>query len=173
MKRLIYENEYPGFESLDDWERDLTEAIDGKYNDKVKDISGEFQGTFFVKVWYEDNLSLKNILPKRFLEKYPEFKDKEIKLFYVRDNGYPIGVIVIFDDHIGWSLCHPADKWDVVYGIRKAIYKSKKETIDNVIEKIVEEMATKKISYNYYNNLGCLLRKLKIIQAFMKRRKNK
>jgi len=56
MKKLIYENKYEGFESLFDWDRDMSEAIDEDYNEELKklNIPGEFQGTFIVKVWYED-----------------------------------------------------------------------------------------------------------------------
>lgn len=108
------------------------------------------------------------MLPKKFLEKYPEFKDEKIKLFYVRDdNKNQMGVIIIYGYKIGWSLCNSKDKWDKIIGIRKALYKSKPYSINEWIEIIKEKRRNinwKNRGTKYYNHLVELIRKLKEIE---------
>ena len=70
-------------------------------------------------------------LPKKFLETYPEFKDKVVYVRYVRDGKKrPIGVVLIdTDGNAGYSLLNvqAGDKWDCVKGIRKALYRCQKK----------------------------------------------
>ena len=52
--REIYSQEYSGFESFYDYFRDVHEAVDPDFNDKMKDIPGEFRGTITVKITYTE-----------------------------------------------------------------------------------------------------------------------
>lgn len=55
MSKVIYEKEYHGFESLYDLGRDVYEAFDSRFNEKAKDIPGEFQGTVKVTIEYMES----------------------------------------------------------------------------------------------------------------------
>lgn len=50
--RVIWKHDYHGFESLSDLDRDIYESLDNRYNEKAKDIPGEFQGTVRVTIEY-------------------------------------------------------------------------------------------------------------------------
>lgn len=52
--REIYNREYNGFESFYDYFRDVHEAVDPDFNDKVRGIPCEFKGTFTVKITYTE-----------------------------------------------------------------------------------------------------------------------
>lgn len=56
MKKVIFEKTYYGFEDIYDMDRDLSEMWDERFNEKVKDIPGEFQGNVKVTVEYEEVL---------------------------------------------------------------------------------------------------------------------
>lgn len=49
---IIWQKSYHGFEATSDLERDISESLNSDYNDKVKDIPGEFQGTLKVTIEY-------------------------------------------------------------------------------------------------------------------------
>jgi hypothetical protein len=44
---------FPGWESLQDWDRDISESIDNLYNPNAKVIDNEFTGTIHVRITYE------------------------------------------------------------------------------------------------------------------------
>lgn len=50
--RVIWQKSYNGFEDAVDLGRDIYECLDGDFNDKAKNISGEFQGVLKVTVEY-------------------------------------------------------------------------------------------------------------------------
>lgn len=50
--RVIWQKRYHGFEDVFDLHRDISECLDGDFNEKAKDIPGEFQGTIKVTVEY-------------------------------------------------------------------------------------------------------------------------
>ena len=50
--RIIWRKKYHGFEDVSDLGRDIYECLDGRFNEKAKDIPGEFQGTLRVTVEY-------------------------------------------------------------------------------------------------------------------------
>ena len=54
MKTIIYEQDFPGWESLQDWDRDLSEAIQDDYNPDAAIIPCEFTGTIHVVITYEE-----------------------------------------------------------------------------------------------------------------------
>jgi len=54
MSKVIFEKEYHGFEDIYDMSRDVMEAFDADFNDEVKDLPGEFQGTVKVTITYEE-----------------------------------------------------------------------------------------------------------------------
>jgi len=54
MKKIIFENDYHGFESISDIERDICEALNPNFNDKARDIPGEFSGTIRLTMEYID-----------------------------------------------------------------------------------------------------------------------
>jgi hypothetical protein len=49
----IFEKNYEGFESLSDIERDISECFDERFNEQMKFIPAEFQGTLTVTITYE------------------------------------------------------------------------------------------------------------------------
>lgn len=61
MKKVIFEHEYHGFESVYDLPRDIDEMWEPRLNPKFKDvlesIPAEFQGTIKVTVTYDDTES--------------------------------------------------------------------------------------------------------------------
>jgi hypothetical protein len=54
MKKVIFKEEYHGFEDVYDLPRDIEEMWDERFNPLVKGISGEFQGTVKVIIEYEE-----------------------------------------------------------------------------------------------------------------------
>ena len=50
--RVIWQHRYHGFESLSDLDRDVMEALDDRFNEKAKEVPGEFQGTIKVTIEY-------------------------------------------------------------------------------------------------------------------------
>jgi hypothetical protein len=50
--RVIWQHNYHGFESISDLDRDISECLDDRFNEKAKGIPGEFQGTIRVTVEY-------------------------------------------------------------------------------------------------------------------------
>jgi hypothetical protein len=44
---------YPGWESMQDWDRDISEAVDPELNPVMEDVPNEFEGTIHVKILYE------------------------------------------------------------------------------------------------------------------------
>ena len=50
--RVVFEQKFESWESLSDWDRDMTEALDQDYNPAMKGIPGEFDGTFHVVITY-------------------------------------------------------------------------------------------------------------------------
>ena len=53
-KTIIFNKEYNGFEDTYDIDRDLHEMWDSDFNELVKDIPDEFQGTVEITVTYEE-----------------------------------------------------------------------------------------------------------------------
>jgi hypothetical protein len=55
MERMtvVFHKNYNGFESLQDYHRDISEAIDSDFNPVMKMIPGEFKGTISVTIIYE------------------------------------------------------------------------------------------------------------------------
>jgi hypothetical protein len=51
-KFIIFAQEYHGFESLADIERDVGEALSADFNPLMDDVPGEFQGTITVTIHY-------------------------------------------------------------------------------------------------------------------------
>jgi len=49
---VIFDQKYEGFESLQDWDRDMSEAIQDDYNPAAKVLNGEFEGTLQVIMVY-------------------------------------------------------------------------------------------------------------------------
>lgn len=52
MKKIIFEKKYYGFEDSYDLYRDISEALNPKYNENMKDIPGDFSGILNVVVTY-------------------------------------------------------------------------------------------------------------------------
>jgi hypothetical protein len=52
--KLIFKQEYHGFEDLYDVERDVHEAFDEDFNPAMKGIPGEFSGTMKIVITYEE-----------------------------------------------------------------------------------------------------------------------
>jgi hypothetical protein len=99
-------------------------------------------------------------LPKRFLNKYPEFKNtNNIKVLRYARNDFnePIGVVVMdHNGYVGVSILntHMGDKWDVVKGIRKALYRiDQKKTLQDRINEFygvsIGHSSTYQINANY------------------------
>jgi len=49
---VVFEKEFHGWESLQDWDRDMSEAIQSDYNPVAKIMDGEFEGTLTVVMVY-------------------------------------------------------------------------------------------------------------------------
>ena len=54
--KVIHEQSFGGWESLQDWDRDMSECLDADYNPNAKDIPDMFTGTIKVLIWYEPSL---------------------------------------------------------------------------------------------------------------------
>lgn len=52
MGKVIYQKEFVGWESLSDWDRDMSEAIQSDYNSDAGALNGEFTGTVKVTIEY-------------------------------------------------------------------------------------------------------------------------
>lgn len=52
MNRVIFQKDFEGFESLQDWDRDMSESIQSDYNSDAKVLDGEFTGTLRVTIEY-------------------------------------------------------------------------------------------------------------------------
>jgi len=89
-------------------------------------------------------------LPKSF--KY--LKDDSLikRLVYVRDtiNRVPIGVVLItVDGYVGWSMLNvnSEDKWDRIFGIRKALFRARsKKSIKKIRSYIYERIDNQPVS---------------------------
>jgi hypothetical protein len=117
------------------------------------------------------------MLPKKFLEEYPEFKGSNLKLFYVRDDhSNPIGVILLDGNgYATWSLCNPVDQWDKIFGIRKALYK-KMMSMDSLIKKIIykiKDSGHRDVRTKYRSHMVYLYKKLEEIIDFRNRHDDK
>lgn len=49
----IFEKEFEGWESLQDWDREMSELWDERFNPDVKGLPGEFTGKIKVVITYE------------------------------------------------------------------------------------------------------------------------
>lgn len=53
MSKIVFEKKYYGHESLQDFHRDMYEALDPDYNEAIQDVPEEFSGTLTVTITYE------------------------------------------------------------------------------------------------------------------------
>lgn len=54
MTKTIFEKTYHGFEALQDYFRDMEEAVDAQMNPAMSDVPGEFTGRVKVTITYEE-----------------------------------------------------------------------------------------------------------------------
>ena len=52
MSTIIFSKEFRGFEALQDWDRDMSEAIQSDYNPAAAVLNGEYEGTVLVTITY-------------------------------------------------------------------------------------------------------------------------
>ena len=123
-------------------------------------------------------------LPKSFKKKYPDMINEVDRIMYIRESLYfnidiktkPLGILIEHQGYCGWSVCHEKDKWDVNYGILKAIYrlrigKTVKQKLEEINKKIIE-VKEKNETVNlikYYNKLLYSQAGLQIIQLYNKK----
>lgn len=53
-EKIIYKEHYHGWESLQDFDRDMHEMFDPRFNPDIKGIPEDFQGTITITVTYSD-----------------------------------------------------------------------------------------------------------------------
>jgi hypothetical protein len=53
-EKIIFKKEYHGFEDTYDFDRDMAEALDPKFNPKATSLLGEFSGILTVTVSYRE-----------------------------------------------------------------------------------------------------------------------
>lgn len=53
---VLFDRKFEGFESLQDWDRDMSEALDQDYNPAMRNMPGEFDGTVHVVITYEPRI---------------------------------------------------------------------------------------------------------------------
>lgn len=51
-EQVIFHKDYDGWESLQDWDRDMSEAIQSDMNTEAWMLNGEFEGTVRVTITY-------------------------------------------------------------------------------------------------------------------------
>ena len=49
---VIFKQDFIGWESLQDWDRDMSEAVQSDYNPEASVLMGEFEGTLTVTMTY-------------------------------------------------------------------------------------------------------------------------
>lgn len=104
-------------------------------------------------------------LPKKFLNAYPDCQQSVKLLRYVRnDVNAPVGVVLIdVHDNVGIYMLntHMGDRWDVVKGIRRALYRTRHQK--KLVDAVRAIKVTPDIPTVYRTNIGYLLQTLSFV----------